>query len=215
MSGAPSWSRSRPGSPRLEESRRELAHLTRAFKAASSRDAGPAGSLNSMPKRRSSQSPGHWHGTHRILTMSCHVRDIAASTPAMSAAATQSSWFLDAPDCHERKVRQQIRCRFRTARNAPLPPRSSRWRAPDLASLGSLVSHRHVGSRMTETSHQFFGRCALPGGKRGGHTSKPVKGEALQAEGRDGRPPNISTEIGRGQDAASRSHEDQTVRPWL
>jgi hypothetical protein len=133
MSGAPSWSRSRPGSPRLEESRRELAHLTRAFKAASSRDAGPAGSLNSMPKRRSSQSPGHWHGTHRILTMSCHVRDIAASTPAMSAAATQSSWFLDAPDCHERKVRQQIRCRFRTARNAPLPPRSSRWRAPDLA----------------------------------------------------------------------------------
>ena len=40
MSGAPSWSRSRPGSPRLEESRRELAQLTRAFKAASSRDAG-------------------------------------------------------------------------------------------------------------------------------------------------------------------------------
>ena len=44
MSGALSWSRSRPGSPRLEESRRELAHLTRAFKAASSRDARPAGS---------------------------------------------------------------------------------------------------------------------------------------------------------------------------
>jgi hypothetical protein len=87
---------------------------------------------------------------------------------------------------------------------------------PISRSLGSLlVSHRHVGSRMTETSHQFFGRCALPGGKRGGHTSKPVKGEALQAEGRDGRPPNISTEIGRGQDAASRSHEDQTVGPWL
>src|SRR4029453_13346438 len=143
-------------------------------------------------------------------------RDIAASTPAMSAASTQSSWFLDAPDCHEWKVRQQIRCRFpRTARNAPLPPRSSRWRAPDLAQLGSLVSHRHVGSRMTETSHQFFGRCALPGGKRGGHTSKPVKGEALQAEGRAGRPPNTTPEIGRGRDAASRSPEDQTVRPWL
>ena len=53
---------------------------------------------------------------------------------------------------------------------------------PISRSLGSLVSHRHVSSRMTETSHQFFGRCALPGGKRGGHTSKSVKGEALQAE---------------------------------
>jgi hypothetical protein len=132
MSGAPSWSRSCPGSPRLEESRRELAHLARAFKAASSRDAGPAGSLNSMPKRRSSRSPGHWHGTHGILTISCQRH--CCINPRMSAASTQSSWFLDAPDCHERKVRQQIRRRFpRTARNAPLPPRSSRWRAPDLA----------------------------------------------------------------------------------
>ena len=127
-----------------------------------------------------------------------------------------SSWFLDAPDCHERKVRQQIRCRFpRTPRIAPSPLAHRVGERPIPRSLGSLVSHRHVGSRMTETSHQFFGRCALPGGKRGGHSSKPVKGEALQAEGRDGRPPNISTEIGRGQDAAPRSDEDQTVRPWL
>lgn len=37
--------------------------LDPGVKAASSRDAGPAGSLNSMPKRRSSRSPGHWHGT--------------------------------------------------------------------------------------------------------------------------------------------------------
>ena len=132
MAGAPSWSRSRPGSPRLEESRRELAHLTRAFKAASSRDAGPAGSLNSMPKRRSSQSPGHWHGTHRILTMSCQSH--CCINPRDVGRIHAILLVIDAPDCHERKVRQQICCRFpRTARNSPLPPRSSRWRAPDLA----------------------------------------------------------------------------------
>ena len=131
MSGAPSWSRSRPGSPRLEESRRELPHLTLACKAASSRDAGPAGSLNSMPKRRSSQSPGHWHGTHRILTMSCqrhcciNPRNVGRIHAILLVPRRAG---LPCP-----KVRQQIRCRFRTARNAPLPPRSSRWRAPDLA----------------------------------------------------------------------------------
>ena len=163
MSGAPSWSRSRPGSPRLEESRRELAHLTRAFKAASSRDAGPAGSLSSMPKRSSSQSPGHWHGTHRILTMSCQRH--CCITPAMSAASTQSSWFLDAPDCMSGRSDSRSVAGFRGRhgmRRCLLAHRVGE--RPISRSLGSLVSHRHVGSRMTETSHQFFGRCALPGG---------------------------------------------------
>jgi hypothetical protein len=132
MSGAPSWSRSRPGSPRLEESRRELAHLTGAFEAASSRDAGPAGSLNSMPKRRSSQSPGHWHGTHRILTMSCQRH--CCINPRNVGRIHAILLVPRRAGLHERKVRQQICCRFpRTAWNAPLPPRSSRWRAPDLA----------------------------------------------------------------------------------
>jgi hypothetical protein len=69
MSGAPSRSRSRPGSPRLEECRR-------------------AGALNAMPKRRSSRSPiGHWHGTTRwLLTVSCQRH--CCINPGVSAAST-------------------------------------------------------------------------------------------------------------------------------
>ena len=177
---------------------------------------GPTGSLNAMPKRRFSRSPiGHLHGTTRwLLTMSCQRH---CSINPRSVDRIHAILLLRRRaglPC--RKVRLQIRRRFpRTARDR-LPCCLLAHRLgerPISISLGSLVSHRHVGSRMTETSHQFFGRCALPGGERGGHTSKHMKGEAFQTEGRDGWPPNISTEIGRGRNAASRSHEEQTVRP--
>lgn len=65
-------------------------------------------------------------------------------------------------------------------------------------SLCSLVSHGHVSSCMTETPHQFLGRCAPPGGKSGRHPSQAVKSEAFKPDGGDSWPPNIGAEIGGG-----------------
>ena len=48
-------------------------------------------------------------------------------------------------------------------------------------SLCSLVSHGHVSSCMTETPHQFLGRCPPPGGKSGRHPSQAVKVKPLSA----------------------------------
>ena len=133
MSGAPSSSRSRPGSPRLEESRRELAHLTRAFKAASSRVAGPGPlaeldaeeTLFTIPRTLA------WHSKDSDDVVSetlLHQPQQCRPHPHNPLGSSTRRTAM------RRKVRQQIRCRFpRTARNAPLPPRSSRWRAPDLA----------------------------------------------------------------------------------
>ena len=125
----------------------------------------------------------------------CRVRDIAASTPQcgrihaillVPRRRTAMSGRSDSRSVAGFRGRHGMRRRLLAHRVGERPISRS---------LGSLVSHRHVSSRMTETSHQLFGRCALPGGKRGGHTSKPVKGEALQAEDRDGRPPNISPKL--------------------
>ena len=219
MSGVPSRSRTRPGSPRLKEYCPRAGAPDRAYGAATSRDAG----ADRLAERDAEETlftiPNRTFAWHDLMA-SDHVvsETLLHQPPGVSAASTQSSCSVDAPDCHVGRSDSGSVAGFRGRHGIDRPCCLLAHRVgerPISISLGSLVSHRHVGSRMTETSHQFFGRCALPGGERGGHTSKPMKGEALQAEGRDGRPPNISPEIGRGKNAASRSHEDQTVRPWL
>jgi hypothetical protein len=75
--------------------------------------------------------------------------------------------LVDAPDCHVGRSDSRSVARFRGRHGIGRPCCLLAHRVgerPISISLGSLVSHRHVGSRMTETSHQFFGRCALPGG---------------------------------------------------
>jgi hypothetical protein len=114
------------------------------------------GSLNAMPKRRSSRSQS----------------DIGMAGPMASGHVLsetllyQSSWFLDAPDCHVGRSDSRSVAGFRgrhgMRRSCYLLAHRVGER-PISISFGSLVSHRHVGSCMTETSHQFFGRCALPG----------------------------------------------------